>query len=573
MRRARRDRAKWAAAVAISLGLALVTSEARPDSPRKEASRSPAPKPLSQTLTGPAKADFDAAKLLAGDGDYAGALIKFQSAYDASKDARLLWNVAFCQKNLRHYSKVIQTLRRYLAEGDATLTPSDKQEARDLIATIEPFTTRATFHVNEDGAQVFVDDDPVGTSPLATPVVLDIGERKLRVVKEGFRTYERPLAVGGSADVSVDVALEKEVHEGKLLVEAPAGASIFLDDQPAGTGKVEQSVASGGHQLRVTAPGMHPYQTEVVVQDKETRSLNVVLEPEAPSEKPVLRVAVGCGDTVPRAPEDGLVVYLNGPDVLAPGPVKRRWSEEGSTNVVQYVEYPVPPGLQTLRVSVAGCAPRELAVVVDPVKGASISGALESSKFILLQGPEGAPGWARAAVGAWLAGASAKANVPEHYTKPGISISGAFAEVGAVTRWFALYLDGAYAAGSLPRSTFSTHYALPDPAHVTSGQLALRFGPRFPFNAVSVGFGPLIGLGQVNVDQVRTGGLTGIVGAYGEVDVAPLCDWGVFGQGGVEKPTNDDDASASVQFGVFFAPNPRCRTERGTRYGLRADGM
>src|SRR5258708_4144401 len=75
----------------------------------------PTKKPLSQALTGQAKADFESGKLLAADGDFAGALIKFQSAYDQSKDPRLLWNAAFCQKNLRHYAKVIATLKRYLA--------------------------------------------------------------------------------------------------------------------------------------------------------------------------------------------------------------------------------------------------------------------------------------------------------------------------------------------------------------------------------------------------------------------------------------------------------------------------
>jgi hypothetical protein len=530
------------------------------------------PKPLSQTLTGPAKADFEAARLLAGDGDYAGALIKFRSAYDASKDPRLLWNVAFCQKNLRHYSKVIAILQRYLDEGGATLTANDKQEARDLIAMIEPFTTRATIAVDEAGAQILVDDDPVGTSPLEAPVVLDIGERRLRVLKEGFRPYERALVVGGSADVRVEVALEKEVHEGKLLVEAPPGASILLDDVSIGSGKVEQSLASGGHQLRVTAPGMRPYQTEIVIQDKETRSLDVVLEPEAPAEKPMLRVAVGCGEAAPRAPEDGLIVYVDGPEVLAPGPVKRRWSPEGNANVVEYVEYPIPAGRHTIRVSITECAALEQPIVVDPVKGASVSGALESSRFVLLRGAEGTPGLYRAAAGAWLASATVEDRAPEKYTRQSLSVAGADLEVGAVSRWFAVYLDGSYGSGSVSRSTFNTNYALPSSAHVTWDQLVLRFGPRFPFHTVSLGFGPLVGIEEVDVAQVRTGVKAAVLGAYGEIDVAPLCDWGVFAQGGAEKPVNDDDVSASLQFGVFFAPNPRCRTERRTSYGLRVEG-
>src|ERR1700733_6393409 len=55
------------------------------------------PKPLSATLTGQAKADYDGGVLLYQDGDHATALQKFQHAYDVSKDPRLLWNVAACE--------------------------------------------------------------------------------------------------------------------------------------------------------------------------------------------------------------------------------------------------------------------------------------------------------------------------------------------------------------------------------------------------------------------------------------------------------------------------------------------
>src|SRR5581483_9672467 len=140
----------------------------------------------------------------------------------------------------------------------------------------------------------FVDDEAMGTSPLAAPVVLDLGERHVRVVKEGFKTYKRAVMVGGAADVTIDVPLEREVHEGHVVVEGPPGAAIFIDDRQVGTGKADVTVPAGGHQLRVTAAGMRPYQSEVVIQDRETRSLDVVLESDAPPVNPVLRAAVGC---------------------------------------------------------------------------------------------------------------------------------------------------------------------------------------------------------------------------------------------------------------------------------------
>ena len=264
------SRARWLIVIGATLGAVTVLSVSNMAYGQvgKE-SRPAAHKPLSQSLSGTAKVDFDAAKLLANDGDYAGALIKFQNAFENSKDPRLLWNVAFCHKNLRHYAKVLSTLKRYIQEGGTVLTANDKKEAQELMALIEPFTTRATFRVTEAGSAIYVDDELLGLSPLPSPALLDIGERHVRVVKDGFRVFEKNLAIGGNSEVNVDVTLEREVHEGKLIVNAPASALIYVDDKEVGKQKLEQSIASGGHQIRVVAPGMHTFQTEVVIKDNE----------------------------------------------------------------------------------------------------------------------------------------------------------------------------------------------------------------------------------------------------------------------------------------------------------------
>ena len=74
--------------------------------------------PLGESLSGEAKTDYESAKVLYDDGDFVGAGSKFQQAYDRSKDARLLWNVAVCEKAQRHYVRVRALVRRRDAGGD-----------------------------------------------------------------------------------------------------------------------------------------------------------------------------------------------------------------------------------------------------------------------------------------------------------------------------------------------------------------------------------------------------------------------------------------------------------------------
>jgi hypothetical protein len=541
---------------------------------------SPPGKPLAQALTGAAKVDYDAAKVLASDGDFAGALIKFQSAYDKSKDPRLLWNVAFCEKNMRHYSRVIAILNRYLAEGGAYLTERDRKEAKDLVLTLQPFTTNATFQVSEDGAQIFVDDVAVGVSPLAAPAVLDIGERHVRVTKDGFKPFERTLPVGGSAQVNVEVKLEKELHEGRLVVNAPAGTAIVLDEKPLATGKFDGAISSGGHQLRAVAPGMRPFQTEIVIQDKETRSIDIVLEKLGAPEGPKIRVAIGCDGPEPVGPEDGLVVYLDGPDVVAPASVKKKWSDSLGRNVVEYVEYPATAGAHRLRARIPQCESLETGVTVDAARGADVSGALPTDTPLPFRGPQGAPGAWRAGLDVWLfrpafgnRGFQIK-GMPEAYGGGLGALTGGAIEGGLIGRWGGLSIQAGWGGGSVQRLTYDTNYALPRSADAKAFTLTLRPAFRVPFNVVALNIGGAAGILEVDVQQVRTGKVQGQFGGWVSLDVQPLCDWGARVMTEVLGGTsmNSDGPSQTVTFGLFWQPNARCRRERSTEFGLRAGG-
>jgi hypothetical protein len=238
----------------------------------------PPPKPLSSTLTGDAKAQYEAGKILYQDGDFANALVKFQVAYESSRDARLLWNVAACEKNLRRYTLVLAAVERYRREGGDLLSAQDRQDADELEKTIRSLVSSLEVTVNEPGAEIFLDDEKLGTSPLPGPVLIDVGARKLRVTKPGFTSQVLPQQVGGGSVLKLEVKLEKEVHQGKLIVEASPGDAIALDGKLVGTGKWEGVVASGGHTLKVTAPGKSAYQSEVVIQDDKTRRVPITLE-------------------------------------------------------------------------------------------------------------------------------------------------------------------------------------------------------------------------------------------------------------------------------------------------------
>jgi hypothetical protein len=252
---------------------------ATPPTPAPPPSPPPTP-PLSESLTGQAQADYEAAKLLYGDGDFAGASLKFKQAFDASKDVRLLWNMAACEKNLRHYRKVYKLVERYVELGGSVLPESDKRDAADLLDAMKSYIARLKITVNEPDATISVDDEVIGMSPLMETVLLDMGARRIRITKPGFTEYSETMQAQGAGEIALTVKLQKETHEGRLALSAGGDNFLYLDGKMVGQGRWEGVIASGTHGLRVTAQGMKPYQTEIVLNDKETRTVAITLEPE-----------------------------------------------------------------------------------------------------------------------------------------------------------------------------------------------------------------------------------------------------------------------------------------------------
>ncbi len=244
-----------------------------------------APGSLAQALNGEAKAAYDSARLLLEDGDYAGGLAKFSRAYEVSHDARLLWNMAVCEKELRHYARAGTLVGRYLKEGGNRISSEQRQNASDTQNALRGFYATVKLSGTPDGATVLVDGAKFGQTPLAAPLLVDLGSRTLRVELPGFEPFETTLAVAGGGELEVPVALEPT----PLVSAAPARLSVMtagIEDIVAIDGKVRGShrwegvIAIGEHTVRVTGAHKKPYETHLQLPAGSVRSLQVTLEDE-----------------------------------------------------------------------------------------------------------------------------------------------------------------------------------------------------------------------------------------------------------------------------------------------------
>ncbi len=229
-----------------------------------------------------ARADYAAARILYEDGDYAGAFTKLQAAYLASKDARLLWNMAACEKELRHYANVISLLERYLAEGKDVIRADEREATGELLLTVQAFVNELELVVEPEGAQLYLDGVEVGRSPLERPLRVDMGKRKLLVQKAGFVPQQADIDLGGGKRMSLRISLKPELHAGTLRIVSEPSAVISVDGHVVATATWAGQLPSGAHSVHVSAPGKRAHETEVVIKDDATSSLHVNLQAEAP---------------------------------------------------------------------------------------------------------------------------------------------------------------------------------------------------------------------------------------------------------------------------------------------------
>ena len=268
-----------AIAFVLAFSLAATSSAIIP------ASAAPATKPLAESLSGDAQAAYEAGKRVYALGDYAAAGAKFKYAYDLSKDVRLLWNYAACERAQLHYARAFNILEQYTREGADTLTAQNLSDAAATKAALQEFYSLVTIAIEPTGAHVLVDGTDIGTAPLNGPFAVDVGTHAVRVEAKGFEPFEKKLEVPGKTTIKLDVKLTSlgsaDAASGQLHVKASEGDTIAIDGKVAGVGSYDGTLPIGSHVVRITAPGKKLYETQLQVSSGAPRTLEVTLESES----------------------------------------------------------------------------------------------------------------------------------------------------------------------------------------------------------------------------------------------------------------------------------------------------
>ena len=142
------------------------------------------------------------------DGDFHAAKAEFDRAYGLVPNYKLLYNIGQACAEGRDYPCALKSFDGYLTQGKGHIPEPRRKSVQADVDRFRQLVATVTVHVSTDGAEVSVDDVPVGTSPLDAPVVVSAGQRKFTATFHDLSTTRVTEVAGGDT-----VVVEMEIHE------------------------------------------------------------------------------------------------------------------------------------------------------------------------------------------------------------------------------------------------------------------------------------------------------------------------------------------------------------------------
>lgn len=204
------------------------THPARTSALAAKASKSPRRPP-------PAPAELDRAQLARArklwyrgveafrKGRFAEARIAFQDCYQISPRTDVLRNLSLSELRSGHPVEAARHLKQLL-ETPQALQGAARADAEKLLSEAKAQVGELQFDVDIDGAELSVDGEAVGRSPLASYFVKP-GKRKIRAFKRGYSVEEREVLAKRGLPLTVSVRLESLQRAAPLGLEAARAAA------------------------------------------------------------------------------------------------------------------------------------------------------------------------------------------------------------------------------------------------------------------------------------------------------------------------------------------------------------
>ncbi|MBI5489644.1 MAG: PEGA domain-containing protein [Deltaproteobacteria bacterium] len=222
---------------------------------------------------------FQSGVSLMQNDNWEAALLEFERSLELFPTRNALFNLGMCQKALFRYVVATRTFERFLElYREVPEAAPQIQAVNDAMQELRGLRASISVDVNVAGAEIRIDDQPVGSAPLIDPIAVDPGRRTVEARLDGYGGAPQIVTVTSGETVAVHVVLTEIARIGRVRVEANVpGAEVWVDDALLGAVPYRGDLAEGEHTIEVRAPGYETQTQTVAVATGDERIVTVSL--------------------------------------------------------------------------------------------------------------------------------------------------------------------------------------------------------------------------------------------------------------------------------------------------------
>lgn len=211
---------------------------------------------------------------IAEGGDCKRAVDWFMRSMDVLPNKGSLYNLAICYNKLGQYQQAMGALLQLVREFDADLRDDMKASARAEMKALKEKFAWVTIKTDHVGADVLVEEQSQGKTPLDTAIPLEKEKLTIVVSLKGYAPWVKRVDFTSGGEETFDVKLVPE--DGQLtLVTAMDGATVIVDEQTVGVTPLPSPIdlPPGEHSVQLTHSTIEPIEQFATVKSGELTTL------------------------------------------------------------------------------------------------------------------------------------------------------------------------------------------------------------------------------------------------------------------------------------------------------------
>ncbi len=164
---------------------------------------------------------------------------------------------------------------RYLPEA-RIVDIEGKRKTQELSVTLAPNWANVEVTSSPPGATIYVDDEPLGTTPGIVEALA--GEREIRVQAEGYRAHRQRIFAQAGEPMTLDSVTLVQADAKLTLTSMPRGAGVTINGQFSGRTPLTVDLKSGvSHAIQIISNGYRTAARSRTLARGETSNLHVNL--------------------------------------------------------------------------------------------------------------------------------------------------------------------------------------------------------------------------------------------------------------------------------------------------------